>query len=229
MEHMTIAGAIFDMDGTILASSKMWETVESSVLLSFGYTPKPTLRQDVLPLGALDTGPFLKEDYHMRQSVEEINDAIDRRISKYYLSEASLKPGIQDLLQTLRAHGVQLALATATERKHVTPALELTGILPLFDVILTCPEVGHTKHEPQIFQAAMTSMGTTPEETWLFEDALYAIRTAGAMGIVTCAMGDPANRPLWPELLRTADYCLPSAEEWRRILPFAGRMGKPGA
>lgn len=223
MPSTVMAGAIFDMDGTILDSSPMWESVEGSVLLEFGYEPKPTLRRDCLPLGALDTAPFLKRDYGMRESLEEINAGIDRRISQYYFREAALKPGALGFLQTLKRNGVRLALATATDRKYALPALELTGVLPLFDAVLTCAELGHTKREPHIFLRAMELMGTDTASTWLFEDALYAIRTAKRLGVTTCAVADPASAFQWNLLMQDADYHLLSFLDWQDTLPLTAQ------
>ena len=44
--------------------------------------------------------------------------------------------------------------------------------------ILTCTEIGHGKDEPVIYREAMNRLGTNKENTMIFEDAAYAIRTA---------------------------------------------------
>lgn len=218
---MLITGAIFDMDGTILDSSAMWETVEASILLELGYTPKPTLLEDVLPLGALDTAPFLKKDYRMKESAEEINAAIDRKIARYYRCDAQLKPGALEFLKALKSRGVRLALATATARRHALAALELTGALPLFDAVLSCEETGHTKYEPVIFLEALRLLGTDRHATWVFEDALYALRTARASGFPVCGVEDRSAWRQREEIQAEADCYLPSFEQWENVLSFA--------
>lgn len=61
-------------------------------------------------------------------------------------------------------------------------ALERGGVWDLFDVTLTCSEVGQGKHDPAIFEEALRRLGTSRESTWVFEDSLYAVRTAKAAG-----------------------------------------------
>lgn len=217
---MRITGAIFDMDGTILDSSGLWETVESGVLLELGYTPKPSLQEDVLPLGALDTAPFLKQDYRMKESVAEINARIDRKIARYYRCEAALKPGALEFLETLRGRGVRLALATATARRHALAAMELTGALRLFDAVLSCEEIGFTKYDPAIFHEALRILGTARSTTWVFEDALYAIRTARASGFPVCGVEDAFSRRYRQEIQAEVSYYLPSLAQWDSILPI---------
>ncbi len=39
----------------------------------------------------------------------------------------------------------------------------------------------------------MEEMGTTPKQTWLFEDGAYSIETAKQLGIKTIGIYDPAS------------------------------------
>ena len=219
-----ITGAIFDMDGTILDSAEAWRDVEYKVLKLLGYTPKPTLRQDVFPLGALDMAPFLKRDYGMTESVEEIDAYINAQVARYYFHEAVLKPGALEFLRVLKTNGVKLALATGTGRIQACSALNLTGAMPLFDVILTCQEVGYPKSNPEIFRLAASEMGTDKSTTWVFEDALYAIETARDDGFVTCGVADSAAAFQQVQIQAIADYYLPAFSFWRETLPFSHRF-----
>jgi HAD superfamily hydrolase (TIGR01509 family) len=60
----------------------------------------------------------------------------------------------------------------------VEAGLDRCGVLSCFGEIFTCNEVGHGKDEPDIFEAALRFLGTRREETLVFDDALYAVRTA---------------------------------------------------
>ena len=59
-------------------------------------------------------------------------------------------------------------------------AFERLGYKDYFDIILTCGEVGASKSNPKIFFEAIAELGTPIEDTWLFEDGLYSIKTAKA-------------------------------------------------
>ena len=90
-----VSAAIFDMDGTILDSSTMWDDLVDAVMKRFRYTPKSTIYEDTFPLGAREIAEFLKKDYHMAESVEEIYGFMDASLKRYYSKEARLKPGAQ--------------------------------------------------------------------------------------------------------------------------------------
>ena len=218
---MEITAAIFDMDGTILDSGPMWAEVSPTVLRSLGVKPKESIYRDMLPHGMGEFAPVLKRDYGLPQPVEVIAAAIERIVLRYYREEAQLKPGALEFLKALKAAGVPVALATATDRFLVELALERTGAGALFDAIYTCAEVGAGKRSPAIYRLAA---GPSPKETaWVFEDALYAVETARADGVPVCAVADPETAFQWDEICAAATCTLERFSDWR-TLPFAAAL-----
>lgn len=216
-----ITAAIFDMDGTILDSSPMWGDVSPMVLRRYGVEPRESIRRDMLPLGMREFAPALKRDYNLPQPVEVIAGDIEEIVRTYYLKEAQLKPGALDFLKALKAAGVPVALATATDRELLEPALRRTGAWELFDAIYTCAEVGVGKSSPEIYRRAA---GSSPKATtWVFEDALYAMETARADGFPVCAVADGETAFQWEEICAVATCTLESFEAWRG-LPFADAL-----
>lgn len=211
--------AVFDMDGTILDSNGAWDGCGLAVLEQWGYRPKPTLVEDLFPLGAGEIVRFLKKEYQMTQSPEEIYQAMLAYMRWVYSEQVRLKPGVREVLLQLKAQGIPLTLATATVKECVIPALEQTGLAHVFDHILTCDDVGHGKEEPHIFLEAMALMGTTPETTWLFEDAIHSIRTGRSLNMVICAIADPAGVPDEVEIRKKSDFYLETWAQWKDV-PF---------
>src|SRR5699024_5900823 len=90
----------------------------------------------------------------------------------------------------LKREGVRLAVATASDRCLIEPALERAGLLPYFDLFLTCSEVGAGKDSPAIFLKAAETLETVPEQTVVFEDSLYAMKTAARAGFLLAGIFD---------------------------------------
>ena len=90
----------------------------------------------------------------------------------------------------LTARGVKLAAATSSPREHVTRALERLGLLGYFTRLFTTAEVGVSKHEPTIYLLAAEALHAAPAETLVFEDSLYALKTAKAAGFYTVGVYD---------------------------------------
>ena len=216
-----VTAAIFDMDGTILDSSAMWDDLVAAVMKQLHYTPKSTIYEDTFPLGPREIAEFLKKDYQMVESVEEIYSCMDTSLKRYYFEEAQLKPGARELLTALHEAGVHLALATATSEEYVIPAMELTGLKSIFDSIITVDKLGMGKSEPQFFRYVLGALRAEANQTVLFEDALYSIQTAKKVGILTCGVYDVSSALAGNAIKDTADWYLSDLMNWRE-LPITG-------
>ena len=191
---MRIRGAIFDVDGTLLDSMFIWDTIGEAYLRSIGYQPKENLNETFKNMSLHQAARYYQTEYGVTRSIDEIMDGVNAMLERYYRFEVPLKPGVAELLERLRQSGVKLCIATATDRHLVEAALDRCGVLSCFGEIFTCNEVGHGKDEPDIFEAALRFLGTRREETLVFDDALYAVRTAKEAGFPVAAVYDSHER-----------------------------------
>ena len=187
---MRIRGAIFDVDGTLLDSMFIWDTIGETYLRSIGYQPKENLNETFKNMSLHQAARYYQTEYGVTRSIDQIMDGVNAMLERYYRFEVPLKPGAAELLERLRQSGVRLCIATATDRHLVEAALDRCGVLSCFGEIFTCNEVGHGKDEPDIFEAALRFLGTRREETLVFDDALYAVRTAKEAGFPVAAVYD---------------------------------------
>lgn len=175
---MTIRGAIFDVDGTLLDSMYIWDTIGESYLRSIGYEPRENLNEVFKNMSLHQAACYYQSEYGVTLSIDEIMNGVNAMLEQYYRYEVPLKPGVDKLLARLHQNGVKLCIATATDRYLVEAALNRCGVLSYFEGIFTCNEVGHGKDEPHIFEEALRFLGTERADTVVFDDALYAVRTA---------------------------------------------------
>ncbi len=187
---MKISGAIFDVDGTLLDSMSIWDTIGTDYLLSIGYEPRENLNEVFKNMSLRQAAEYYQHEYGVTQSLYEIIAGVNAMLERFYRYEAPLKPGVTELLERLRRKGVRLCIATATDRYLVEAALERCQALSYFGKIFTCNEVGYGKDEPAIFEAALRFLGTKKAETVVFDDALYAIRAAKGAGFPVAAVYD---------------------------------------
>lgn len=187
---MKISGAIFDVDGTLLDSMSIWDTIGADYLRSIGYIPRENLNEIFKNMSLLQAAEYYRNEYGVTLRVEEIMSGVNAMLEQFYQYEAPLKPGAAELLARLRQNRVKLCIATATDRYLVEAALARCGVLSYFGEIFTCNGVGHGKDEPHIFEVALRFLGTERAETVVFDDALYAIRTAKEAGFPIAAVYD---------------------------------------
>ena len=141
-------------------------------------------------MSLLQAARYYQTEYGVTLCVDEIMNGVNVMLEQYYRFEVPLKPGVAELLAWLQKNGVKLCVATATDRYLVEAALERCGVLSYFESIFTCGEVGHGKDEPHIFEEALRFLGTKKSETVVFDDALYAVRTAKGVNFPVVAVYD---------------------------------------
>ena len=76
-----IKSAIFDIDGTLLDSSPMWEELGERFLLAYGVKPHRGLSDRLLRLSLKDGAALLSREYTVDMSAEEILAGLKRIIS----------------------------------------------------------------------------------------------------------------------------------------------------
>ncbi len=214
---MSMQGAIFDMDGTLLESMEGWATAGKHYLLRRGIVSRCGEADSLLYQGMIGAAKHFQEEYGLTDSVQTIIDGINEEVAIFYATRASVKEEVVPFLQKLKDSGVKMCVATATDRCLVEPTLERLGLLPYFERLFTCGELQTDKTEPLIYDTATSFMGTSKEQTWIFEDASYAVRTAKAAGYPVCAVYDRYEKRA-DYLRTTADVYITQYKEAMRAI-----------
>ena len=214
---MNIKGAIFDLDGTLLDSMGIWDTVGADYLRSLGIRPQEKLKEIIKDMSMVQGASYFQEAYGVDKTVHEIIAGINARIEGFYKNEAVLKAGAADFLRKLAEKNVKMCIATATDKYLVEAALVRCGVRGYFEEIFTCTEVGYGKDEPEIYETALQSLGTQKSETGVFEDAVYAARTAKRAGFVVAGVYDRFEKEQ-EKIRNLSDYYITSFAETEGML-----------
>lgn len=211
-----IKSAIFDLDGTLLDSTEMWETLGERFLAELDIVAKDGLRDEIWDLSLPESAAFFKREYAV--SLDE-NEIIARLVSlseSVYTRDAPLKRGVKRLLGSLQMLSIGCAVATASDKSLALAALERNGISSYFLGVFSCSDFG-AKTKPDIFLKTADFLGSKPCETVVFEDSLTAVRTAKNAGFITAAVFDKSE--IHPDLLReTADFYGDNLDDLRKMI-----------
>ena len=211
---MHIKGAIFDADGTLFDSMPVWYNVGIRYLESRGITPDENLTEKVASMSLMEAAEFFQTEYSIKDSYAEIIGDINRLIETAYFHEIGLKKGVKNYLEKIHNGGVKMCVATSTDQYLIKAALERCGVLKYFTEVLTCGMVGKGKTKPDIYEKALEIIGTDKEDTVVYEDALYALKTAKGAGFYTVGVHDDAEKKQ-DELKSLADRYILSFDEER--------------
>ena len=202
---MKYKGVIFDLDGTLFDSMVFWDNVGEHFLAKYGAVPKPDFRDKFYVLSTDETIDMFINEYGVTETHESVMRMMLDDVGEFYRERVRMKPGAREFMDVLRARGVPMALATATERDLVDAGLAHCGIADYFSAIVTCTDVGRSKTEPDIYLKALESLGAAVGECAVFEDAVEAARTAAAAGFYTVGVWDPTGAVNEDEMRRVCD------------------------
>lgn len=212
-----IKGIIFDIDGVLLDSMGIWDDLGARYLRSIGTQPEEGLHEILFSMSMEQGADYLREHYHLEKSSAEIIDGISGMLEKFYFDEVLPKTGAKELMEYMKVKGVKMVAATSSPRLHVEKALGRNGMLEYLDKIFTNAEVGVSKHSPDIFNLAAEYMGTAPDETLVFEDSLYALKTAKAAGYIAVGVYDAKGEPDQEGVKSSGDYYIKEMSEFLEI------------
>lgn len=182
--------AIFDMDGTILDSMGLWLNAGELYLKTLGITAEKDLGKKLFELNMEEGAEYMKEKYQLPFSVPELCDGINKVLSDAYENSLKLKPGAFEFLTMLKKKGIKTALCTNTSDQLFEKAFDRLKINGLFDFKMYTGKFNFSKSNPDVFFYISGLFDARPDETWVFEDALYAVKTAANAGFNTAGIFD---------------------------------------
>jgi len=95
-------------------------------------------------------------------------------------------PGARELLDALAEASIPWAIATSSRLETAAPTLQLIGVSPDRDPVVTRDQVTHAKPDPDLFVAAADRIGIDIENTMVVGDSVWdmlAAQHARALGI----------------------------------------------
>lgn len=215
-----IKGVIFDVDGVLLNSMPIWENLGELYLRSLGVEAEKDLGEILFTMSLEEGADYLISQYGLNKTPEEIVEGLNREVRDFYAERVPLKEGVREFLYEFNEKKIPMVIATSGDRKNTEAALRRLKVLNYFQGIFTCSEIGSGKNQPDIYLAAALQMDADPAETWVFEDAYHAIRTAKSVGFKTAAVYDKANDKDLAQIWNAADIYLPEFADfsvfWKR-------------
>lgn len=205
---MDFKAAIFDMDGTLLESMHIWTDLVPAFLKKHGITPPPGFTIHASVPSVRGAVRCMINEFDLKLDEDHEVDALYAELADFYGGKVAKKPGITRVLTALRNAGINAGVLTATEPFLAELALKNSGLADFFTVpLLSGAEHNLSKSSPRPFMMMADALGCAPEETIVFEDALYAAQTAARAGFAVAAVADDSE-PRQTELAQTATwYC----------------------
>ena len=212
---MKISGAIFDMDGTLVDSMWLWNNLVRDFLLDYGIEESDEFHKKMMTM-TLDTSTqYIHDNLLPSVSVEELKKQIEKKVWKAYSETITAKHGLKPFLFTLRNKGVRMCVATSSPRILAETVLKRLNLDRYFCFIFTCDELKTTKNLPDIYIRAHDLLGTPKETTYVFEDAIHAVKTAKSADFKVVGIEDDSMINHRDEIKKLCDIYIRDYDDFR--------------
>lgn len=205
--------AIFDMDGTLTDSMGFWNRLAEEYITGLGFPYSSEVMDATAHLTVLDSAALFVQHYGLPKAPEQTALDINALMEAHYRTDILLKPGARAVLERLQAAGVKMCVASSTSPHLIDICLKRLGVRGFFEFLLSAEEVGAGKDKPDVYLEAARRLGSVPAETIVFEDVIFAARTAKQAGFPVAAIYDSSSRKDQEDLKEAADYYLTTWED----------------
>lgn len=210
---MNFKGVIFDMDGTILDSIRVWDKIDVDYLNARGIAVPEDYARTISTMTGEECAKYSIKRFNLTDSVEALMKEWDERALFEYANNLELKDGAKAYIERLKERGVKIALATSSSKTLYTAALRHTGIYHLFDAFVSTDETGISKRDPHVYVYAAEKLGLNITDCVVFEDVPTAVKTAKTTGAMVVCMHDERWDAFKAEMEKTADKYIYSFNE----------------
>lgn len=204
---------LFDLDGTLVESMSMWGDIDVEYLKKFHLPVPDGLQQAIEGLSMYQTAVYFKENFAIKDSLEEIMDDWNAMAYHKYTKEIPLKPGARKFLDHLKEKNIPCGIATSNSRILTEAILKSHQIKAYFPVMVTGDEIAKGKPDPEVYLEAARKLGVRPEKCLVFEDIPFGIMAGKNAGMTVCAVEDDYSMKDRDEKIRLADFYIKTYEE----------------
>ena len=190
---MKTAAFIFDMDGVIIDSEPIHSRVKMDTFAHFALDfPEKDL---ALYMGRTSEAIFSDVLKKSGRTDILLEDLVRYKHEHYLevLESGIIEPvaGSVELIQSLKAAGLPLALATSSWHQVMRTVLAQFGISDCFQSVISGGELPASKPDPAIYRLSAKNLGVAPDSCMVLEDTENGIKAAKGAGMYCIAYRNP--------------------------------------
>jgi len=214
------AGAVFDLDGLLIESERLWEKAQMAAFAELGLDLTLDMQHSTTGM-RLQEAMGVWQGYfpQARLDASRLNASMNAFMIREFGKAGAVKPGAVRALDLCMDAGCRLAVASSSPPEVIAAALGTLALADRFHAVVSAVLETHGKPHPAVFLSAAARLGTDAGACIAFEDSVAGVRAAKAAGMFCVAVPEAHNRGR-PEYA-IADRIFDSLEEFSADI-FAG-------
>nr|WP_233993436.1 HAD family hydrolase [Latilactobacillus sakei] len=213
---MQTRGIIFDMDGLLVDSEKVYYQANQLAAQKMGFEMTAEDHQAIL--GTTDT--YLRQYFLQKlgspELVKQFIDLSYKTVDEIIQDQGvAVKPGLVELLDYCDERGINRVIASSNFRTMVEDFMQSTGLKPRFNQIVSGDEVIHGKPHPEIFLKALDKLAIPAPSALVLEDSPNGILAASKADIPVIMVPD-----LIAPTAVTKQQTLATVDNLAAVIPF---------
>lgn len=196
---------LFDLDGTILDSLKIWNDIDLLFFKNHNLIMGEDYHIAIAPLTLEETATYTKNTYKLDIDEEQIMKEWSDLAIKEYAENVNLKKGVKEFLDYLKNKNVHLAIATSCNEEMFKPCLERYGIVSYFEHFYTSQNLKINKSNTNFFKEILNEYKIEPDQILFFEDSIASMKCAKSLGFNVVAVMDKKWEKQKEEIIASSD------------------------
>ena len=204
---------IFDCDGTLLDSMSAWHRLEQDLAWMSGIELSPAQIALLNANTLSQTVAYFHANYGVGCSYASLLQEAYEVLLEGYRTSVEPRLGARELVQSLKANGVKLAVASSSSASFLRAGLDRAGILDAFSVVASAEDEQTTKRDPRFVLSVAARLNADPSKTWCIDDSVYAIEVMNKAGFSTVGVYDSDEAGTRAQLSAAADVAVDELTE----------------
>jgi HAD superfamily hydrolase (TIGR01509 family) len=189
-----IESIVFDLDGVLIDSERMWEEVRRAFVTGVGGRWMPDTQARLMGMSTAEWSGYLSAELGVPMSPEEVARRVIDLMNERYARELPLLPGAPEAVRRMAARW-PLGLASSSPPAIIRMVLERAGLAEAFQAVASSDEVHTGKPAPDVYLLAARRLGIAPASSVAVEDSSNGLRSAAAAGYRVVAVPQPMYPP----------------------------------
>ncbi len=183
-----VRGVILDVDGTLVDSNDAHACAWIEALGEHDITVPFNKVRKLIGMGGDKLLPAVCDFKADSAEGKKVSKRRKEIFKSRYLP--SLRPfaGVRELLQRMRADGLELAVASSARKEELEPLLKLCRVDDLIAARTSADDADNSKPDPDVVHAALAELNMPASEVLLLGDTPYDIEAGARAGVGVIAL-----------------------------------------